>query len=201
LVKDSKNWLAIHNLNIVERYKKAELEMVVEFRVSSECDKFHLVFSSIPDMDIGHTELAHNFDANPSADDASSDGDYHFVLIPVTNFIECPQDIIASQVRLEPAKERLDFFRYVLGPSETVGHLTNASSERESGELRIDFARRDCYSVPSVIKGVSEIVHNVASNIGNRRGNFLRHFDLVNHMVRLIRVRLNNSLVWIEDAR
>src|ERR1017187_278592 len=56
LVNDSKDWLAVHDLNIVKRYKEAELEIVFEFRVRPQRDKFHLVFSSIPDVGFGHTK-------------------------------------------------------------------------------------------------------------------------------------------------
>ena len=40
LVNDSKDWLAVHDLNIVKRYKEAELEIVFEFRVRPQRDKF-----------------------------------------------------------------------------------------------------------------------------------------------------------------
>jgi hypothetical protein len=38
LVNDSKDWLAVHDLNIVKRYKEAELEIVFEFRVRPQRD-------------------------------------------------------------------------------------------------------------------------------------------------------------------
>src|ERR1017187_10348780 len=162
LVNDSKDWLAVHDLNIVKRYKEAELEIVFEFRVRPQRDKFHLVFSSIPDVGFGHTEVASDFDTTSHANHASSNRDHDFVLIPVTNFVECPQNIVASQVRLEPAKERLDFFRQVLGPPETVGHLSNTPREGESGEFWFNFARCDCHGVGSIVEVWSGMVTHLS---------------------------------------
>jgi len=200
LVEDSKHWLAVHNLNIVKRYKEAELEIVLVCRFDSESEKFHLVLSSIPDMGSGHLKESCSLDASGPANHASPDGNNVFMLIPVTNFVECPQEVIASQVRLESTKERLHFFRQVLGSPETIGHLSGTSSERECSILRIDFASSDRYSVSGIVESVPKILHEIGSSISNDRRDFLGHFDLVHNAVRSLRVRLSNSCVWVDTS-
>ncbi len=150
-------------------------------------------------MGIRHAEEASTLNSNTTTNDSSANRNQHFMLVCDAYLVECPKEIITSWVRLEPAKERLDFLGDVLGPSESVCHLTNTPSEGESGEFGINAARGDGYGVPSIVESVPKVLHHVSGDIGNGRWKFLGQLDLVHLMVRLIRVRLNNSCVWIDS--
>jgi hypothetical protein len=119
------------------------------------------------------------------------------VFVGVTYFVERPKKIIPSWVRLEPAKERLDLLRYILGPPESICHFVNAPGERESGVFRIDDAGRDRHLVPSVVESTAKVYHDIASNIGDGHWKGLSQLDLVNLMVQMLWVRLNHSHVWV----
>lgn len=59
------NVLSVHNANVVERYKQVETELVVALRTGAKSDKYHLVFSAVPDVRVGHLKVpsAVNIDA------------------------------------------------------------------------------------------------------------------------------------------
>src|SRR5437762_10581880 len=58
-------------------------------------------------------------------------------------------------------------------------------------------ARCDGNRVPSVVESVSKILREVCNDVTDVQREFLSQLDLVNRMARLIRIRLNNSLVSV----
>ena len=157
IVKDSKDFLATNDLDFAKRYKKSEIELVVEVCTRTESDEHHLVFRAIPDVGIWHIEEAGAANRSAKANASGSDRDGDFVFIGDAYFVECPEKVITSRVRLEPAKEGLDLLRYVLGPAQSVRHLSGTSSEGESGKFWVGIrSGQDCHGVTSVIKGVPE---------------------------------------------
>jgi hypothetical protein len=120
------------------------------------------------------------------------------MLIPITQFVQCPEEIIASEVRLEPAKERLDFFREISGTSDRTSHLTDASCKRERGVFGVGFPNRDSNGVARHIENASQVGDNVFSELTKGFRERSNEFYLVNLPARLLRVGFNNSCVWIE---
>ena len=200
-VEDSKHWLSVHNLDVVKRYKQAELEIVVELlSAGSNSKKLHLIFCSVPDVRMGHAEVpADTMNTDVIASDSSTNRDDHFVLVCNAYFVECPEEIIASSVRLETAKERLDLWRDIFAPTENLGHPVQSWSKRESGVLGVLVPGSDGNCVPSVIESISEVLHQVRSDIANGSWKKLSQLDLVNLMSGFVRVRLDNCCVWIDS--
>jgi hypothetical protein len=200
-VEDSNNWLAVNNLDFVKRYKNTEIEIVLEFCFGAEGDKYHLVFCSVPNMGIGHLEETSTANLSPNANESGANRNDHFMLVSIAYLVECPQEVIPSLVRLEPAKERLDLLGYILGPHQRICHLSDTTSEGEGSVFGAAAARSNSYRVPGIVESTPKVVHQVPGNVPNgiweRRG----QLDLVNLMVRLLRVRFNNSCVWIDLSK
>ena len=169
-VKRFNDWLAIHNLNVVERYKHSEIELVLSLSIGSEGSDLHLIFSSVPDVRIRHTEPSFGPEVYASSYDSGSDWNDRFMLVRDCYSVYGPEDVIPSQVRLEPAKERLDLFRDILTPSQAVTHFVEGSSEGESSVQGIGNARGNGNRVSRSIKAVSEIVSSISSQKENSGG-------------------------------
>src|SRR6266851_3502038 len=97
-VQYSKDWLSINDLNIVERYKKLELEIIFVLCSGSEANKYHLIFSSVPDRTVGRREESGALKAHRAVHQGMPDGNREFMLVGDAYFVECPEEIIPSQV-------------------------------------------------------------------------------------------------------
>lgn len=197
-VQHSKDWLSVNDLNIVERYKKSELEIVCVLRSGSERNEYHLIFSSIPDRTgVGRGKESGAFKTHGTVHQGVADGNSDFMFIGDTYFVECPQEIIPSKVRLESAKKRLDFLGYVLAPTYTGCHVSNTSGEWESAVFGVSETGCDRNRVGGVVESIPKVLGDVRNDIADVRREFLSQFDFVNRVAGLIRIRLNNSLVSI----
>ena|ERR1039458_209918 len=194
-VEDSKHWLAAHNLDFVKRYENSEIEIVVEVHRGVEGQEHHLVFCSIPNVAIRHTEVTKTSNINAGADNSRIHRDQHFMLIRDAYFVECPEKVIASWVRLEAAKERVDLWRDILGPAQSICHLTDTPSEREGSELWVNTTESDGDGIARVVESIPKILDDVSSDLGKGRWENFSQLELVNLMVGIIRVRLHDSFV------
>ncbi len=202
--QDSEDWLALYDGNFIDRYKRKEIEIVIPCSIGNlnraEPDYYHLIVSAVPFMRIGHGERP----PESSNSDLSSPHDSlhrgkEFVFVPVTQFIQCPQEVVASSVRLEPAKQRLDLFREIGGLPNRTGHVSDILSKGERGIPSIRLTSRNGDSVASVVQGTAQINNNVASEIAERFWERLDEFYLVNLPSRIMRIGLDNLCVWIES--
>ena len=195
LREDCENWLTVNERDFVKRYKKCEIEIVVALRTRPEFENYHLIFRSIPDRRIGNTDKPPTLSAGPVADESLADGNHDFMLVGNRYLVECPEKVIPSFVRLEPAKKRVDWLRNILGPSEGIWHLSESSCERERGVLRLLNARRDRDGIPGIIEGAAETAHDVGGCVRDDWWEFFSHLDLENKVPRFVRMRLSHSFV------
>jgi hypothetical protein len=185
LVKDSKHWLSVHKLDIVNRYQKHDLNVHVEFTSTNIAGKCHLVFGSVPirHMKRGVPRSGHRCEAHALANYGHrTDGS---VFIGITELVESPDEVIPSFVRLEPANEVADFFRNFF--KETVNSLI---------EFRLTVANGKVCKLPSksehgLIESGAEIVDNVASVPSDAEWHGLNELELVD-LMNAVRVRLDN---------
>lgn len=198
LVKSSNDWLAVDEFDVVERYKKVELEIVLVCRSRPEFDQFHLVLSAIPKMWVGHGEKPSPGQACSVPGKGTPDRDNHSVFIGVGDFVQGPQEVIPSLVRLEPAKQRLDFFRDVLASPDSAHHVASASSERKGTMLGVSYPSGQRNRVHSIVKGTSQADSDVRDSIGDFKRDVLSHTDCLNHVSRFVRVRLHKSFVRMD---
>src|ERR1043166_6909135 len=133
LVKDSKHWLSVHELDIVNRYKKHDLNVHVEFTSSNIAGKCHLIFGSVPvrHMKRGVPRSRYGGEAHTLSNYGHrTDGP---VFIGITKLVESPDEVIPSFVRLEPANEVADFFRNFFG--KTVNSVVELSLTVANGKV------------------------------------------------------------------
>jgi hypothetical protein len=185
LVEDSKHWLSVHKLDIVNRYKKHDLNVHVEFTSTTIAGKYHLIFDSVP---VRH--LKRGVPGNRYRGEAHTLANYGHrtdgsVFIGITELVESPDEVIPSFVRLEPANEVADFLRNFLG--ETVNSLH---------EFKLTVANGKVYKLPNksehgLIESSAEIVDNVASVPSDAEWHGLNELELVD-LMNAVRVRLDN---------
>jgi hypothetical protein len=196
---------AFYERNPVERYKRNEIEIVIPIGIRSldrsESDNFHLVLSAIPYRGGWHREWPSKSmrlaTATPHNSGHWSD---EFVLIPITQFVQCPQEIIASSVRLESAKERLDFFREISGTSNRTLHVGDIPRERERRIFGVGFPGHSGDGISCHDENASQVGKQVLGELTESFWKRHRQFYLVNLPARLLRLQVgfNNSCVWIE---
>jgi hypothetical protein len=190
----------------VDRYKRKEVELVIPCRVrsndGSEPDHYHLIASAVPFMGIGHIERpTESFNGSASSPHDGLHGRNEFVFIPVTQFVQCPQEVIASSVRLEPAKQRLNLFREVSGTPDRASHVVNVTGERKSAVSSVRLS--DCVGdgVTGIVQNASQVNDNVAGNVAKCLWKGLDKFYLVNLPARSLRIGFDDLCVWIEVVK
>jgi len=67
-------WLPIHELDLIERYKKAKLEIALVLRFGTEGNDLHLIFGAIPNVGIGRTEESRPSNGPAAPDHSCSHG-------------------------------------------------------------------------------------------------------------------------------
>jgi hypothetical protein len=203
LVQDSRDWMALNDLNFVDRYKRKEIEIVMPLCIRNnewaESNDFHLVLSAVPSVRIWHGERS---TVSPRRSSPSFHDGLHWpddrVLVPVTQFVQCPQEVIASSVWLEPAKERLNLFRQVFGPSDGRRHVTHVTGEGESSVSGVRFTNCDGNGIPSNIQSTSQINNHVTRDVAKLFWERSDEFYLVNLPARCLRIGFDNLCVWFE---
>jgi hypothetical protein len=203
LIQESKDWLALHDRNLVDRYKRVEIEIVAPLRIwddhRAKANDYHLVISAIPDMRVGHRERSPETTNGtvPTVHDLTERGE-EFVFIPITQFVQCPQEVIPSLVRLEAAKERLNLIREISGTANRASHVVDILRERKGTISRVGFADSNSDGVTSIVEDAAKIHNNITGDVPKRIGKWLRELDLVYLPSRLLRVWLDNLFVGIE---
>jgi hypothetical protein len=186
-VEKSNRALAANNLiNVVERYRKGDIQISAKLRICASAEEFNFViFAIIPGCENLHADgIGPNnveiIDANASRADGY--GNNEFMLWRVGKLVECPEGVIPSFVALEPFKESTDFRRQILAAAfGVVPHVGFSWPEGELGGFGV--------SVPSVLNGdgKSDLVQNgpevvgcVEGNVGQVVAKRLSKLDFVN---------------------
>jgi hypothetical protein len=114
------------------------------------------------------------------------------MLIDVTCFVECPEEIIPSSVRLVGAKDRVNFFRDIPGPSfDLVLEFDGVIGERERGSPQPLAPGTLSKSVSSAVEGTAEVTDGIVGAISARLdGDRALDPEFCNLMVRSMRIRL-----------
>jgi len=201
-VRGSKDWLASHSLDFVQRYKSGELEIVLNviWGTGTERHEYHLVFSTVPLVLKGHLEKSSSPDRDLFSHEQGKCGDNGAMFVSVTCLIDCAEDVIPSVIRLETNEQGLDLIRQICTSSESAGHFVERASERESAIFRVTFPDSDGNRVRGVIESAPEILDEFSENISDvikLPTEFANWFDFMNFMVGLLRVRIDNTMVGV----
>jgi hypothetical protein len=200
-VKNSKS-LFVGN-NFCERYKKSEIELCVELSSGLDAEQFHLIFGAIPnkhflilerDSDIAPDHSAHfTFERDGKRFNRKNQS----MFVSVASEVQCGEEMIASFVRLERAKERQNLSRNIGAAFKCVFEVGGASGERKVSAVDILSGesccsdRKDC-----MIERSPKIIHGISSDHGQliRKGS--TQADFMNRVIGLVRVWLSNEFAW-----
>ncbi len=197
LVKNSANRLAVYRPDLVERYVKNEIEIVVVCRVGTELEEYHLLFCAIPDRINVELKPSRAMKIEAGADSGTrSHRDQHFVFISNGYFIQSPQNLIPTLVRLERPKQRPNVLRDILAPAFEVSlKISKSSREREVCFFGVGSSSSESNSVNSLVQGGSEVVDDIADDIGEIIRHRPNHLHFVNSVTRLLWIWLDDSVV------
>lgn len=102
------------------------------------------------------------------------------MLIDVSKFVQTPQGLIPTLVRLEPAKHRHDITWHVLTKTiSPIFPMFRSVAEGEVREIWGSVSSRDSGAVSSLLENGSQIVESVRGDIGNVLRKRLSQLDLV----------------------
>jgi hypothetical protein len=196
-IKRSQHWLASHSLNWPERYKKGEIDIVLQISTDAGDRKNDLVFFAVPAGrrdNQGH-RAAHS---HPPDDETGTRADrkYKPVSTLPTNSVECPDECIPTLVRLERAKKREDIRWKILEPS--VQGILNIRGVVRDGEMDLVGAlcvTGDCDGVGGMIETGSQPLESLVSDIRDEGREIGRELYFV--FLKSLRIALNDSGVWL----
>ena len=198
-VENVRRWIAAKNLNFAERYAVGSLQVVLKLlNVSGNNGEYDLIFSAIPcgGRNIA-TATTGAVDVEIHLSEGDACGDEQSVLVDVVGFVECPNKIVPSLIRLERAKKRNDLIRNLFASS-----LDNAFEIRcvvANGEVRTSGVVRasgNSDGIPSLIERGPEVFEGVGGDLYKTIGDDGMEFNLVK-VVNAIRIGLNNMGAWV----
>jgi hypothetical protein len=201
-VRDAQDWLAFNRLDFVDRYKSGELEIVLHiiWGTGAKRHEYHLIFGTIPCVIQRHLEKSSSPDSHMLSNKHGESRDDSAVLIRITGCVNCAQEVIPSEVRLEPKKQRLDFARQVCTSPHGFNHIGQRSGKREPAVLGIRFPSGGSDGVSSIVERSPKVDNKfskVVTDVVQFPSEFTSWFDFVNLMVSLISVRFDNAVVGV----
>jgi hypothetical protein len=190
----------VRNFNLIECYKKAEVNLACRIFLGGIRAQFDLVIGAVPyGPDRHYAGLRDGTERKDGRKDKSPAPDAQKrMFIGVVNFVESPEGVIPSSVWLESPKERPDFLRKLFGPTfHAVFERLSTARERECAFTGTRFGTSgDGDGVASIIEGSAEMVRSLN---GEMLDDFRQRFvepEFVNFLTRAIRIRLYDKGVW-----
>lgn len=194
--KKGNRWLAANSIDFAKRYKEGDIEIVLKLRVGPCGCEHYLVLLAIPNRSGNGTGArnGHMFDVHSSGCHANGNNDSVFA--GVASAVKCPNEIVASLVRVERAKERNDVRRDIF--AATINHFVQFSSRTGNGEvggLGVFDARNNGGGKSCLVECGTEPLYCLGGNTCDASRKFLGEFDLVN-IVEPVIISLDNAGVW-----
>lgn len=194
LAEDGKRWLAANNLDISKRYKKTELDIVLQFCTVGDSRDGQFVVRAIPDGCGNRAWPGERHLMNVHAVGRCTDiGDERPVSVGGRQFAERPEKVIPSLVRLEGSDQSHDFRRDVFAfAADSVLHGRLSGGKGKSHSIEIyTWDQQARAGANCLIEGRSKIVEGVSGNGIQPLWDFGGESELVDILAGL-RVELNN---------
>jgi hypothetical protein len=191
--------LASYNVtDVVERYRKGDINIVLNLIGGSGAEEFNLVFFAIPSGDRSLYRPPVKYQsAHKACLPADGDGEKQLMLWPVRKFIQSPEGIIPSFVRIEPFKECPDFRRQIIAAAfGIVPHLALSWPNRELTGFGISLSSADGDNKAKLVKDCPKIVRGFEHNMGQVFRQPSSEFDFVN-ICESINIFLNDVGPWL----
>ncbi len=170
-VEEGNDWLARNTLDFAKRYKKGELDIVIEFSIGACAEKYHLIFFAVPPGTRYGAAAGYRHTTNMETRRACAHGHQKAMESLPSNPVECPDYVVPSFVWFEAAKQRQNIKREFLAiAGQGIFKVSSGVGNRE-----MDAVNRE---------------------IGKSVRDGLRDLNLM-QLVNAIRIGLNESEVWL----
>lgn len=184
-------------INIVESYKRGDLEVVLRLGSARHDCQHHLILRAVPSGWKFKADHLVKVDVSGVVTaDANRSGGKGLVLVGVAHFVHGPEGVIPSFVWIKRSHDFEDFLGQVLrGPGFATLNFSSRVPEGEVGvfaELRID---GDCDGVSGLIERGAHAVDRIEGSRAERVGQWLEQLDLMN--VDVWKAELNDLGVWV----
>jgi len=177
-----KRWnhrFAMQRLGTVESYLQGKTELVL--RIAFSAKQFDLVLNVVPVGVLGRLNTPVGSDVDEMI--SHTDGHDNSVAVPITHFVECPEQCVPVAVRLTVSKNRLNLLRK--RPTAPQSELSGGGLEGKMVVSRLCDSSGQRYGVADVIECGPEIHDSVTCDQGQRDGDCMSESRLVDFVSRL----------------
>jgi hypothetical protein len=191
----------MRNFNIIESYKKAEINLACRVVMNRENTQFDLLIGAVPcGPDGQYVRLGRPAERKaPTENQRSSPYAKKRVFIGIVDYVESPKEIIPSSVWLERPKERPDFLGELFGPTFKASfEIIGAARKRECAltEARLGDTAGDGDGVTRIIQSGSEMVGSLYGEMPDDLWQRLGKSEFMDFLTGAVRVRLYDKGVW-----
>jgi hypothetical protein len=186
-------------LAIFQRWENREIDIVLKVHLLRDSSIWDFIFRAVQDKRIvelngdGQAD-ALNFSHCGSACDEHDKG----MFAQIAQVIEREKQVIPALVRLESAKQRLDFRRAILGDAfDSVSKLGRVARKGKDAKFQVGVVgTKVCTGPRGMIETRSGVLDDLGRQNSPAEGKPLRQPDFVN-FVDAVRIVINNSSVWL----
>lgn len=166
-IEDANRRTAFNAVELVKLYNEGKLHIVLKISSGWGAQDYDLVFDAIIDGGWDGKSAAADQPFYVCAAAGNADWDQKSVLIGVTELVQGPEGVIPSLMRLERAKERLDFRREVFAaPFGVRIKVGDGVPEGEVGLRGGGLAAKDGCGVATLVEGGAEGFNRLHGGIG-----------------------------------
>jgi hypothetical protein len=162
--------LAVYNLGrVIENYREGNLAVCVRVRIQPRAAEHDLVFLSIEEVgDVKRNTQGRRSKRHVQGCVEELHRNQAGMLFGVSKLVQSPKGVISSLVRLEPAKERVDFRWQVADAFDSVFKMRGVGSEREVGGADFGLATevQSAGCVGDLVKAGSQVVDGIEDDAG-----------------------------------
>jgi hypothetical protein len=201
--KDVSRWLRARNLAILNRWVNSDLGLVIKVQAPKGAGVWDFVFRAVHNEGVVKFDALTQAGASDSADFPSSrcagDERNQRMFAQIAHVVESVEKVpIPAWVWLERSQQRLDFrWRILRKTPEAIFKVVGVVGEGKESKFQVGVSGVEvCCGPNGMIKACPDVLDNLSSEDTPAERKSLSEADFVN-FVRAIRVRLNNSSVWL----
>jgi hypothetical protein len=199
LAKRFNDRLARYSINLPERYKKREIELVVKVRSRIGAGEYNFVFFAVPfeGRQLGEVRAIDRDTVGERFGGGKHGHKKPMGSLPA-NPVQCPNEFVPTWVRRERAKERKHVGAEVVKPDpHLVIEISGGIRNREVNAVGPLSIAGDSDRVGGLVETRAQSLKGFVSEVGNLDREGFGEFDLV--FLKSLRIALNGPLIWLSS--
>jgi hypothetical protein len=190
-LQNANGWSAFDPIEFVKSYNEGKLHIVLKMSTGVGFGDYDLVLFTVKDGSHDSNASSENHSIGDVPPTCHADRHQEPMFVGITEFVECPEGIIPSFMRVERPKERLDFLREVFAPPLSVRiKFGGGISKWKISVLGLDGTTTNSDSVSALVQSGSQRLDGLDRSIGPTVGDLVRE---------LVRVDRNAFCVCLRD--